>query len=50
MLFNEFLAPGAHHEHLEHKITSLDENKAHNLINKDQRDDLVNIKAIKIHL
>ena len=50
MLFNEFTVFWACHEHCQHKITSLDEKKAHHFINKDQSDDFVNIKAIKIHL
>ena len=49
MLFNEFTVFRACHEHCQHKITSLDENKAYHLIDKDQRDDIVNIKAVKIH-
>jgi hypothetical protein len=49
MLFNEFTVFRACHEHRQHKITSLDENKAYHLIDKDQSDDIVNIKAVKIH-
>ena len=51
MLFNEFTvfrAPGM--SIVKHKMTSLDENKAYHLIDKDQGDDFVNIKAVKIHL
>ena len=50
MLFNEFTVFWAPGEHREQKMTRLDENKAYHLINKDQGDDFVNIKAIKIHL